>query len=355
MTPRGFLACDSKVPPPGRLTQSDRSRHSGTAHHSGTGLRAPQEGPHYGTAFDPPANSGRAAAAVDSGALPVARPSGTQEQQSEGHGWFRHALRRLSEEIQRTENRVIHMMMGRALDPDFKIDENAEYQSPDQQPATIGGSAHNGSLFENAEDALGACGPPSSFPRTVESGSSRRTTRDHSSGADVALPMGSTVAASMAGSAANPVATSGAPLGVLSSLLASEQATQQDGEEKDDASNSAGTQYWLTFEVEDTGVGIAPGGLQHIFKEYVQGTDAEMSKPRTQGGTGLGLAICSKQVHFLGGRIGAHSQLQNGSTFWFQVACRRSRFCELGVCHSPLIPFPFCPGPAAPARMLLGF
>ncbi|CAG9461840.1 unnamed protein product [Pedinophyceae sp. YPF-701] len=83
--------------------------------------------------------------------------------------------------------------------------------------------------------------------------------------------------------------------------------------------DSEDSTYWLIFEVEDTGRGIAPGGLRNLFKDFVQGSEAEMQRPRETGGTGLGLSICSKQVNFLGGRIGAHSKLGAGSTFWFNV------------------------------------
>lgn len=44
------------------------------------------------------------------------------------------------------------------------------------------------------------------------------------------------------------------------------------------------------------GIGITQQGLQALFKEYVQGTEDDMKKPRSRGGTGLGLSICSKQV-----------------------------------------------------------
>jgi len=44
------------------------------------------------------------------------------------------------------------------------------------------------------------------------------------------------------------------------------------------------------------GMGISREGLQALFKEYVQGTEDDMKKPRSRGGTGLGLSICSKQV-----------------------------------------------------------
>ena len=44
-------------------------------------------------------------------------------------------------------------------------------------------------------------------------------------------------------------------------------------------------------------MGIAQRGLRSLFKEYVQGSEEEMKRPRSRGGTGLGLSICSKQVH----------------------------------------------------------
>lgn len=77
--------------------------------------------------------------------------------------------------------------------------------------------------------------------------------------------------------------------------------------------------HWLVFEVMDTGIGIAERGLRSLFKEYVQGSEEEMRRPRSRGGTGLGLSICSKQVAVLGGQIGAMSKQGLGSTFWFTV------------------------------------
>lgn len=85
------------------------------------------------------------------------------------------------------------------------------------------------------------------------------------------------------------------------------------------SSSGESDRKWLLFEVVDTGVGIAPAGLNTLFKEYVQGTDDDMRKPRSKGGTGLGLSICSKQVGVLGGRIGAQSCVGSGSIFWFTI------------------------------------
>jgi CheY-like chemotaxis protein len=78
------------------------------------------------------------------------------------------------------------------------------------------------------------------------------------------------------------------------------------------------------------GVGITRDGLATLFREYVQGTDDEMCKPRTRGGTGLGLSICSKQVGVLGGVIGAYSCRSHGSTFWFRIPVRTGKLHRAG-------------------------
>jgi PAS domain S-box-containing protein len=56
--------------------------------------------------------------------------------------------------------------------------------------------------------------------------------------------------------------------------------------------------------VEDSGVGIAPDLLPHIFDLFVQG---ERSIDRSQGGLGLGLAIVKSLTELHGGRVEAHS------------------------------------------------
>ncbi|KAL4543591.1 hypothetical protein Ndes2437B_g01414 [Nannochloris sp. 'desiccata'] len=76
---------------------------------------------------------------------------------------------------------------------------------------------------------------------------------------------------------------------------------------------------WVSFEIHDTGCGIAPKSLSALFHDYVQGDADEMEKPRTRSGTGLGLAICGKQVAVLGGVIGALTKPGVGSVFWFKV------------------------------------
>jgi PAS domain S-box-containing protein len=72
----------------------------------------------------------------------------------------------------------------------------------------------------------------------------------------------------------------------------------------------------LRFEVEDTGIGIPPEELQHIFMPFEQGADAQ----RRFGGTGLGLSISRRLVRLMGGDIHVDSRLGQGSRFWFDLA-----------------------------------
>jgi signal transduction histidine kinase len=68
----------------------------------------------------------------------------------------------------------------------------------------------------------------------------------------------------------------------------------------------------ITFEVQDTGPGIAPDRLESIFGEFVQG-DNDGYAP--QVGTGLGLAISRGLALRLGGMLKVRSALGEGSTF----------------------------------------
>ncbi|MBL8270398.1 PAS domain-containing protein [Steroidobacter sp.] len=70
------------------------------------------------------------------------------------------------------------------------------------------------------------------------------------------------------------------------------------------------------FEVRDTGIGIAPGTLQNLFQPFVQ---ADSSTTRHFGGTGLGLSIVRRLVQMMGGEVGALSELNKGSRFWFNL------------------------------------
>jgi signal transduction histidine kinase len=68
----------------------------------------------------------------------------------------------------------------------------------------------------------------------------------------------------------------------------------------------------VRFEVQDTGIGIAPEHRERIFEEFVQ---IEGQLQRKARGTGLGLPLSRKLAELLGGHVEVHSELGQGSTF----------------------------------------
>jgi diguanylate cyclase (GGDEF)-like protein len=79
------------------------------------------------------------------------------------------------------------------------------------------------------------------------------------------------------------------------------------------------TEFGLSFEVRDTGIGMSEEVRRHLFEAYVQ---PDPTTTRRYGGTGLGLAICKQLAELLGGQIGVHSVLGSGTTFTFSIRCR---------------------------------
>lgn len=69
---------------------------------------------------------------------------------------------------------------------------------------------------------------------------------------------------------------------------------------------------WVIFAVVDTGVGIPPEDMPHIFERFYRGDKARRT---VTGGSGLGLAIAQRIIEYHGGKIEVNSSPGKGSTF----------------------------------------
>ena len=72
----------------------------------------------------------------------------------------------------------------------------------------------------------------------------------------------------------------------------------------------------VRVDVADTGPGVDPADLPHLFDRFYQ---ADPARDRTTGTSGLGLAVVRALVLAHGGRVGAENTPGGGARFWFEL------------------------------------
>ena len=82
------------------------------------------------------------------------------------------------------------------------------------------------------------------------------------------------------------------------------------------ASKAGGETVWLNARVQDTGIGIRPGDLEKLFRDYSQ---TDLMCNRKIEGTGLGLSIVKKIAEMMDGCISVESEYGRGSVFTVRV------------------------------------
>lgn len=87
----------------------------------------------------------------------------------------------------------------------------------------------------------------------------------------------------------------------------------------------------LKFWVKDTGIGMDPTKLDHIFKTFAR----IQRKDRIYEGTGLGLPITKNLIELQGGKIGVDSEPNVGSTFYFELRFEKGVAAEMDKPDTP--------------------
>ncbi len=103
----------------------------------------------------------------------------------------------------------------------------------------------------------------------------------------------------------------------------------------------------IAAQVKDTGEGIAPADLPHIWERFYQ---AENARTRSDGGSGLGLALVKELTEAMGGSVAVESNLGEGSCFTIRLPKAASQGRPDGLADARSWPYrkePESPSPSA--------
>lgn len=99
---------------------------------------------------------------------------------------------------------------------------------------------------------------------------------------------------------------------LLMNLIVNARQAMREGGRLKIAVHDNPAENWAEISVADSGCGIAPDKLQHIFEAFYSTKNPDENG---QGGTGLGLALCRRIVEAHKGRIRVESEVGRGTTF----------------------------------------
>ncbi len=77
-----------------------------------------------------------------------------------------------------------------------------------------------------------------------------------------------------------------------------------------------GDETSVVIGVADTGMGIGPADLPHVFQKFYR---ADNRETRDIGGTGLGLHLVKQRAEAMGGKVWVESKLGEGTQFYLSL------------------------------------
>jgi CheY-like chemotaxis protein len=121
---------------------------------------------------------------------------------------------------------------------------------------------------------------------------------------------------------------------ILINLVGNAVKFTEQGEIRIHISLASSTHFFLKFEVEDTGIGIARNKFNELFHSFSQ---VDSSITRKYGGSGLGLTISDRLIRLMGGSIQVDSQPGKGSKFTFTILTKAATGKPINTTPIPLL------------------